>query len=430
MNRMIQQHFDAIVVGTGPGGATVARELSRAKKQVLLLEWGAKPDIKGNFVQLATAAMNPGKGALFTPEGLVVFRSITTGGSSLSYYATILDPPYTELMRFGIDISDEADEVRKELPTAPLADNLIGPFARRIMESARELGYRWDPLKKFIYQDRCRPDCDKCVYGCPYGAKWNARMYAEEAMMSGTSLINGAKVTRVLIENGKAVGVEFKKAGEELQACAAKIVIAAGGIGSPVILRASGVKEAGYNFFFDPLIGIFGTIKDLKGGREIPMATGIHLEDDGYLMTDLNLPMPLYMAFTSEVFRFDRLFSHSRTLQVMVKAKDPLGGHLTDRGGVRKVLLPEDKRRLMHGCERAKKILTHAGAKNIFKTWYVAAHPGGTVKVGHLVDSNLRTEFENLYVCDSSVIPIAWGLPPVFTILCLAKRLAKHLLRD
>ena len=429
MNRMIQQHFDAIVVGSGPGGATVARELTRARKEVLLLEWGPKPEIKGNFLQLAAASLKPGKGALFTPEGLAVFRSITTGGSSIAYYATILDPPYAELKRFGIDISEEANEIRKELPTAPLAENLIGPFAGRIMESARELGYRWDPLKKFIYQEKCRPDCDKCVYGCPYGAKWNARMYAEEAMASGASLINGAKVARVLIERGQAVGVEFKKEGKLHQTYASKIVISAGGIGSPVILRASGIKEAGNNFFFDPLIGIFGTVKDLKGGREIPMATGIHLEDDGYLMTDLNLPWPLYMAFTGEVLRFDRLFSHSRALQIMVKAKDPLGGRLTDRGGVRKALLPEDKRRLMHGYERAKKILTHAGAKHIFKTWYVAAHPGGTVKIGHLVDSNLRTEFENLYVCDCSVIPIAWGLPPVFTIVCLAKRLAKHLLR-
>jgi choline dehydrogenase-like flavoprotein len=428
MPQVVQPNFDAVVVGTGPGGATVARELSCAKKNVLLLEWGPYPEIKGSFLQLAAAAMKPGKGTLFTPDGLAVFRSITTGGSSVVYYATILDPPFAALKRYGVDISEEADEVRKELPTAPLAESLIGPFARRIMESARALGYSWDPLKKFVYQEKCRPDCDKCIYGCPYGAKWNARMYVEEAVASGATLMNGAKVTRVLIEQGKAVGVEFRTKAEVCQAFASKIVISAGGIGSPVILRASGIKEAGNDFFFDPLIGVFGTVKDLQGGREFPMATGIQLEDDGYLMTDFNMPSPLYMAFTSEVLRFDRLLSHSRTLQIMVKAKDPLGGRLTDRGGIRKTLLPEDKRRLMHGYERAKKILRQAGARNIFKTWYMATHPGGTVKIGHLVDSNLRTEFENLYVCDCSVIPVAWGLPPVFTILCLAKRLAKHLL--
>jgi len=85
MNRMIQQHFDAIVVGSGPGGATVARELTRARKEVLLLEWGPRPEIKGNFLQLAAASLKPGRGDLFTPEGLAVFRSITTGGSSIAY---------------------------------------------------------------------------------------------------------------------------------------------------------------------------------------------------------------------------------------------------------------------------------------------------------------------------------------------------------
>jgi choline dehydrogenase-like flavoprotein len=68
-----------------------------------------------------------------------------------------------------------------------------------------------------------------------------------------------------------------------------------------------------------------------------------------------------------------------------------------------------------------------AGAKNIFKTGYLAAHPGGTVKIGDLVDANLKTEYDNLYVCDCSVIPEAWGLPPTLTLIGLGKRLARHL---
>jgi hypothetical protein len=49
---------------------------------------------------------------------------------------------------------------------------------------------------------------------------------------------------------------------------------------------------------------------------------------------------------------------------------------------------------------RAKIIQKNAGAKDIFRTGYFAAHPGGTAKVGDLVDSNLKTEYDNLYVCD------------------------------
>jgi choline dehydrogenase-like flavoprotein len=111
----------------------------------------------------------------------------------------------------------------------------------------------------------------------------------------------------------------------------------------------------------------------------------------------------------------------------MIKAKDELGGKLTDQGGVRKLLNQIEKKKLRNGYERAKKILENAGAKHIFRTQYLAAHPGGTVKVGDLVDSNLMTEFENLYVCDCSVIPEAWGMPPTTTIIALGKRLSKHL---
>ena len=51
-------------------------------------------------------------------------------------------------------------------------------------------------------------------------------------------------------------------------------------------------------------------------------------------------------------------------------------------------------------------------------------------KIGDVVDSNLKTQHDNLYVCDCSVIPEAWGLPPTLTILGLGKRLSKHLLRE
>ena len=111
----------------------------------------------------------------------------------------------------------------------------------------------------------------------------------------------------------------------------------------------------------------------------------------------------------------------------MVKAKDELGGYLTDSGGVRKILNKNEKKKLLRGYQRAKAILQKAGARGIFKTAYLAAHPGGTVKVGDLLDSNLKTEYDNLYVCDCSVIPKAWGLPPTLTIIGLGKRLAKHL---
>ncbi len=426
----VKAEHDVIVVGTGPGGATVAREMAARGRKVLMLEWGAHKPIKGTFGQYLSQSGIPGKGLLITDGLLGIVRGITTGGSSVFYYATAFRPPLEMLKQHGIDIAEEVEELRRELPILPLANHLIGPMASRLMASARDLGYNWQPLPKFIHQERCQPNCWRCHYGCPFGAKWNARMYVHEAVEHGAELRTGAKVLRVLVENKQAAGVAYAQAGAVHQARAPLVVVSAGGIGSPMILRASGIPTAGRNWFFDPLILVMGSVEGVAGGREIPMATGMHVEDEGYVMTDMTVPKAMYWLFNSEIFRFGKLASHSKTLSIMIKIKDDLGGCLGGSGGVRKKLSSKDKEKFTQGFARAKKILENAGARDVWKSWYVAAHPGGTVKVGDLLDSDLKTSIDNLYVCDCSVIPEAWGLPPTFTLLALGKRLTKHLTRD
>jgi choline dehydrogenase-like flavoprotein len=422
------QGKEVIVVGSGPGGATVAKELSQRNKKVLILEWGDNAPLTGSLRQGVRTLLFPGRGLLFTPQMLGVVRGITTGGSTIHYYATSFPVPFDMLKSYGIDINDEVKELRKELPVAPLKDEMVGPMSKRIMESAQDLGYSWKKLDKFMYQDRWKPEYKFGHYGDPFRVKWSARMYVEEAVANGAKLINGAKVKKVLFEGHNAVGVEFTKGQKKYEAFAPKVVISAGGIGSPVILRASGIKRAGYDFFFDPLIGVRGTVKDLSvPTSEIPMTAGVHIEDEGYMMTDMAHPFFTTALFAAGSFKFHKIFSRRNTFQIMVKAKDELGGKLTDNGGVRKLLDKNEKKKLGRGYERATKILKNAGAKDIFRTLYLAAHPGGTVKVGDLVDSNLMTKYDNLFVCDCSVIPEAWGMPPTTTIIGLGKRLAKYL---
>lgn len=421
------QAYDVIVAGSGPGGATVAKEMAQRGKKVLIVEWGNKAPVRGWMTQFAMNAAIPGKSLLITNNLLAMVRGIVTGGSSVYYYGTAFYPPVDMLKSYGIDITKEIEEIQAELPTSPLPDHLIGPMAGRIMESAVDLGYDWKKMPKFIYPDKCQPDCWRCNYGCPHGAKWGGQLFVDQALDNDADIINKAKVTRVIVENNKAVGVEYKKNGKLHQAFAPRVVVSAGGIGSPMILRESGMAGAGFDYFFDPLITVMGTVDDIRGGREIPMATGIHMDDEGYVMTDMTVPLTLHLVFNAETFRFDQLHNHKKTLTIMVKAKDSLGGRLTKRGGVRKKLEEKDKNKMFKGYARAREILANAGARDIRKSWYVAAHPGGTVKVNEFVDSNLKTEIDNLYVCDCSVIPEAWGLPPTYTLVALGKRLVKHI---
>ena len=100
-----KREYDAIVVGSGPGGATVARELSQRDKRVLILEWGSNAPIKGSFLQSATMIGIPGKNILVTNKKMhLLLRGTTAGGSSVFYCGTAFDPPFEMLESHGIDI--------------------------------------------------------------------------------------------------------------------------------------------------------------------------------------------------------------------------------------------------------------------------------------------------------------------------------------
>ena len=425
-----EKDYDVIVVGSGPGGATVAKELTEKGNRVLILERGGNPGLKGSFIQYFLYQCIPFKSMLLT-NGLVgLVRGLITGGSSVFYYGTCFDVPFEMLRKYGVELEDDVMEIRKDVPIAPLRDDVMGAKAKLIMKSARELGYDWNKLNKFVYQDRWDPSTQKFgnfYYGDPADVKWSARMFVNEALAKGAAIINKARVKKVIVENNKAVGVEYKKWGRTHKVFASKIVISAGGIGSPLILRNSGIEKAGSDFFFDPLILVVGYIKGVSQENEIPMSAGIHFPEDGFVMTDMALPKMLNTIFAASALRFWRMFTHKKAVRIMIKVRDDLGGTLKGDTGVRKSLTKNDKEKLMKGYHHAKRILKNAGAKGIYKTWYLAAHPGGTVKIGELVDENLQTGFKNLYVCDCSVIPEAWGLPPTQTIIGLGKRLSKHI---
>jgi choline dehydrogenase-like flavoprotein len=140
------------------------------------------------------------------------------------------------------------------------------------------------------------------------------------------------------------------------------------------------------------------------------------------------MPQVLKIAFDLEVLKVKQAFSYADTLPIMIKIRDDLGGEVSNNGWVKKSLTKNDKLKLDKGAEHAKRILRNAGATEVYKSWRVAAHPGGTVKIGEHVDTNLQTKSENLYVCDCSVMPQEWGLPPTWSILALGRRLANHLM--
>jgi len=427
---------DVVVIGSGPGGATVARELSLLGKSVILLERGADHKFYGNLPGCALMLEKLGFGR--TMEGHPMLRAMTTGGSSMLYGAAAIDPPQWLKKNYDIDLSPYARMLKEEIGIKPTPDHMIGPKARRIMKAAHELNISWEPMNKFIDHDRCKQKCPECFYGCKTGAKWTARDFAYEAVEKGASLINKARVEKVKIENGKATGVFAETPKEKLDISSRVTVVSAGGLGTPSILLRSGIQEAGDRFFADPLIITYGNAPDdmPDSPKEPPMLCGKLDNADGLLIGDLPEPMPMFLLQMLYLGpgKIKNIRKYPRKLAVMIKVRDEMVGYVKADETCSKHYTQADREKMERGIEISKKILLQAGcdAKSIVSTPPRMAHPGGTAGIGKVVDKNLETKIENLYVCDASVFPEPCGIPPVLSILSFGKRLVdtrlKHIL--
>lgn len=415
-----EHEFDVIVVGSGPAGATVARELSKQKKRVLILERGGNAPLKEGL--LATAAI---LNTVSVGDKLAAARAFTTGGTSSVYFGVGNDPPLELFRSLGIDLSGPLDEAKRELPLAVLPDGFLGAQAIRVRDSAMELGLPWVKNQMLI-------DQAKCPSGFAAAARWNARSYVNEAIEGGATLVNQAEVLRVLIEGNKAIGVEYKlrqgkKGFEVRQAFGTRIILSAGGTASPLILRESGMRSVAKDgFYMHPCFAVFGSVPGLKAGQNFVGSAETRIEGN-INIGDGNFDRAFYRMFMLGGGRFIRAFRHSGSIGVGVMVKESLGGGLRDDGTYHKQLQDEDLRKLEKGAEVARRIIVNAGGRHVYRSPLTASHAGGTIRIKTHLDESLQTEWSNLHVCDGSVIPETVLEAPSLTLICLGKYLAGRL---
>lgn len=428
---------DVVVVGSGPGGATVARDLTLQGKKVIIVEWGRNQKPKGSMRGFINALGGPfsllNKGVMLTPDLLMMVRALTVGGTTMFYTATCWDPPYGSLKKFGVDLDmEETEKIKKELHAAPLPDSFIGPAAKAIMGSAQDLGYDWQKINKFINPSKGKIKCMDSFCGDKKGAKWEAYQWVMDAVDKGATLMPRMHCEEVIVEHGTATGVRATdRRGREYEISAKAVVISSGGVGSPAILQRSGISDAGRKFFFDPFVVTFGHLNQkTEPGKELPMVAGMHLPDDGIMMTDITNPWFQTLLFKALGLRHIKMLKNKGQASIMIKIKDAMDGVIDINGMITKPLTMEDRYKLNKGKVIARRILRNIGATDIWNGALGAAHPGGTCRIGEVVDSNLETEYKNLFVSDGSVIPFDFGKPPVLTIISLSRRLSKHLVAN
>jgi len=176
-------------------------------------------------------------------------------------------------------------------------------------------------------------------------------------------------------------------------------------------------------------VNTYGVAKGLDQTKEPTMAIVDHEfhKSEGFILSPfIHQSRPIRFL---ELGMKGMLMPTTGMLGIMTKITDDSVGRIYPDGTFSKIITEEDRRRLEKGPAISKEILIKAGAdsKSIVVSKVAGAHPGGTAAIGEVVDSGLQTEVDNLFVCDGSVLPTSPGLPPILTIVALAKRLAKTL---
>jgi choline dehydrogenase-like flavoprotein len=441
MPKKIQRlETDVSLVGGGPAGCTIAKELSKKGKKVVLLEKGGDDDRflghgLGVFLRLEKGFSFP-MPLKTTNEGDTIILAKCLGGGTLLYAGAASKPDLEYWKRHGIELPQELiDETVEECWVNLPPDDYIGQGTRRVWEAADGLGLPFGKQYRHIDFNKCRPGCEYCTNGCRKNAKWTAREFAYEAVENGTTLLTHTEATDIIIDNGVAAGVKAKgRGGQQYEINAKVVVLSAGGTHTSRLLQRSGFPEAGSWFCGDPTFFTFGFIKDGPGnGGEHNMAIGWHDEEHKVLFCSMISPyMSWHMQFLQDepLKSLPRLNRFRKALGVFAKVSDDGVGKVASNGSISKTFTEGDQRRFVYSREINEKILLKAGCdpNDIHHSGFVMGHPSSTVKVGKMLDTDLKTSVENLYCCDTSVFPEAPGMPPVMTIVVLAKRLAQRLL--
>ena len=429
--------YDYIVVGTGPGGATVAKELASQNKNILIIEYCPRVT-KTGFTN--SALLSDEK---YSEEDMQIGRARLLGGSSYIAMGNAVNPPLDILREWGIDLSKELESARKDLRVTPMPFDLIGQGTRRISEAAASLGYEVKQTSKCVDFSKCTT-CSMCMFGCPQDAKWTAVEFIDEAVSEGAHLMLNTEITKVTQKKGMITGIIGKSQGKRLELHAKKIILSAGALETPRILQNSGIEDAGKGLSLDVFQATYGYTKDCGMKNEIILATYIdNLINEKGFFTAPYMYVPFYIAQSSKEGRFSRSWFNiartyieglridtSRLLGLMTKIRDESTGRVLLDGTVHKALIEKDQAKLDEAYEINKEILVTAGASQdtIFTTRYESGHPACTAAIGRVVDMNQETEINGLYVSDASVFPSPLGMPPILTIVALSKRLAKNLL--
>jgi choline dehydrogenase-like flavoprotein len=423
-----------LVVGSGAGGATIARELA-GRYDVTVVEAGQpftrfRPNLEvlararatglfvdARMIRLLFPSMRVREVHGGGPDRLVHVNGTALGGTTTISAGNALRCD-EDLRALGIDLDAEFAELAREVPVSRDHRSRWTRTTLKLESACRDLGLDPTPLPKLGDYSRCGR-CGRCVLGCPSGAKWDARRFLDDAVSRGAWIETGLKVVSLAWKDGRVVGVNARRGLRRLTLNADVVVLAAGGIGTPAVLERSGIP-CEPRLFVDPVLCVAAPLPDAGADKEISMPFVV--ERDRYIVSP-------YMDWLSFFFNRRWRMGAGQMIPLMVKLADDDVGRVR-RHRIEKTLTAADRARLAEGVGLCSDILERMGAPRATHVLGTlnAGHPGGALPAGGgpepFHDARLP---DNVWVADASLIPRALGRPPILTIMAMAKRVARSI---
>ena len=465
---------DAVVIGSGAGGAFAARALARAGLDTVIVEEGERwtvERIRGSHPLDRFAGIYRDGGTTMAlgnpPIALPLGRAV--GGTTVINSGTCFRPPAAVATSWhkehGFSLADlellgpRIADVEATIGVAPARMEVLGRNGELALEGAAALDWQSAPLRRNA--PGCRGAC-QCAIGCPNNAKGGVHLNAlPQACEAGARIVAGLRVQRVLSEAGRAFGVlAHRPDGSEVRISAPLVIVAAGAIPTPPLLRRSGLGDhprLGRNLSIHPATGItagfeqqvvpWSGVMQSVGIEELHESEGVLIEATGSPPGMGAISAPGYG--THLLGRLDR--AADRAMIGAMIADEPSGRVFGSRGPIVSYRLAKaDERRLSVAIKAMARVMLAAGANDVElgggapavrseaeleaamqrldvrRLRLAGFHPSGTAAAGsdparHPVDPEGRLRgIDGVWVADGSILPSCPGVNPQVSIMAMA----------
>ncbi|HVL00391.1 MAG TPA: GMC family oxidoreductase [Dongiaceae bacterium] len=460
----MKRMHDYIIVGSGASGSVLARYLTQAGADVLMLEAGKRfsaSTFPANEMDANAQLMWNGGMDLSRDAATLFIRGKVVGGSTIINQC-LLDRfddialndfrTATGLAFFNRQtMTRHYDTVESNLSLHYMQKNDWNRNAELYVDGFEKLGLEWAPLRRGQKDCGAGNDCMVCLGGCPRKSKQSMlETFLPQAEKSGLTILPEFEVAEV-VHGQQFVTVHGRRQGHSQSVYGRQVILAAGALGTTQLLLKAGLQQRlpalGNNFYCHPqwmTVGFFNeTVDSHKGAFQSVKSADPRFRDWGFKLENV-FAGPIAMSLLKPGYGFEhqhfmQRYRNMACIEVAVRDQDAGTLRLSNKGRlvIDKPLSDGDRQRADRGNRIVQDIFNTLGAyETMTSPIQLALHLMGGCGIGtHAGNSVVNEQFQvhglpRLRIADSSIFPNAPGINPSLSIMALSHRAAETLLAE